>query len=145
MADREVKRRLAAILAADVAGYTRLMEEDTDGTVAAWQDAREDVIKPKVGEHSGKIVKLTGDGFLAEFPTVQDAVNCAIALQQGLESSSLNFRMGVDLGDIVDDGEGSRANRNDGTYSRADFEYDPYVWTDRVLQELFRDSGVGHA
>ena len=70
MADREVKRRLAAILAADVAGYTAAMEEDTDGTVAAWQDAREDVIKPKVAEYSGKIVKLTGDGFLVEFPTV---------------------------------------------------------------------------
>lgn len=105
MADREVQRRLAAILAADVAGYTRLMETDTDGTVAAWQDAREDVIKPCVSDHSGKIVKLTGDGFLVEFPTVQDAVNCAIAMQQGLASSSLDFRMGVNMGDIVDDGE----------------------------------------
>ena len=105
MADREVQRRLAAILAADVAGYTRLMEEDTDGTVAAWQDAREDVIKPKVADYSGKIVKLTGDGFLVEFPTVQDAVNCAVAMQQGLEASTLDFRIGVNLGDIVDDGE----------------------------------------
>ena len=105
MADRAVKRRLAAILAADVAGYTAAMEEDTNGTVAAWQDARKDVIKPKVAEYSGKIVKLTGDGFLVEFPTVQDAVNCAIAMQQGLASGSLDFRMGVNLGDIVDDGE----------------------------------------
>ena len=105
MAEREVQRRLAAILAADVAGYTSLMEEDTDGTVAAWQDAREDVIKPGVTSHSGKVVKLTGDGFLVEFPTVQDAVNCAINLQQELVSSSLNFRMGVNLGDIIDDGE----------------------------------------
>ena len=105
MAEREVQRRLAAILAADVAGYTRLMETDTDGTVEAWQDAREDVIRPRVSDHSGKIVKLTGDGFLVEFPTVQDAVNCAIAMQQGLADSSLNFRMGVNLGDIVDDGE----------------------------------------
>ena len=105
MADREVQRRLAAILAADVAGYTRLMEADTDGTVAAWQDAREDVIKPSVSDHSGKIVKLTGDGFLVEFPTVQDAVNCAIDMQDSLLSSSLDFRMGVNLGDIIDDGE----------------------------------------
>jgi adenylate cyclase len=105
MADREVKRRLAAILAADVAGYTRLMENDTDGTVAAWQDAREEVIKPNVAAYSGKIVKLTGDGFLVEFPTVQDAVNCAITMQHGLVSSSLNFRMGINMGDIVDDGE----------------------------------------
>ena len=81
------------------------MEQDTDGTVAAWQAARQDVIKPSVTDHSGKIVKLTGDGFLVEFSTVQDAVNCAIAMQRGLASSSLDFRMGVNLGDIVDDGE----------------------------------------
>jgi len=105
MSERTVERRLAAILAADVAGYTVLMEDDTDGTVAAWQDAREDVIKPAVASHSGKIVKLTGDGFLVEFPTVQDAVNCAINMQRGLASSSLDFRMGINLGDIVDDGE----------------------------------------
>ena len=105
MADREVQRRLAAILAADVAGYTRLMEEDSEGTVASWQDAREDVIKPVVVDHAGKVVKLTGDGFLVEFPTVQDAVKCAIGMQEGLASSTLNFRMGVNLGDIIDDGE----------------------------------------
>jgi adenylate cyclase len=105
MAEQGVQRRLAAILAADVAGYTRLMEEDTDGTVAAWQAAREEVIKPSVANHSGKIVKLTGDGFLVEFATVQDAVKCAIGMQSGLAASSLDFRMGVSLGDIVDDGE----------------------------------------
>jgi TolB-like protein len=81
------------------------MEADSEGTVAAWQDAREDVIKPTVADHTGKIVKLTGDGFLVEFQTVQDAVNCAIAMQQGLAASSLDFRIGVNLGDIIDDGE----------------------------------------
>ncbi len=105
MGDQPIQRRLVAVLAADVAGYTRLMESDTDGTVAAWQAARQEVIKPAVGDHSGKIVKLTGDGFLVEFSTVQDAVNCAIAMQRGLATSSLDFRMGVNLGDIVDDGE----------------------------------------
>ena len=105
MAEDGVTRRLAAVLAADVAGYTRLMEQDTDGTVAAWRDARDTVIKPSVAEYSGKIVKLTGDGFLVEFPTIQDAVKCAIAMQRGLMSGSLDFRMGVNLGDIVDDGE----------------------------------------
>ncbi len=105
MGDQPVQRRLAAVLAADVAGYTRLMEQDTDGTVAAWQAARENVIKPLVADHSGKIVKLTGDGFLVEFSTVQAAVKCAIAMQSGLASSSLDYRMGVNLGDIVDDGE----------------------------------------
>ncbi len=105
MGYQPTQRRLVAVLAADVAGYTRLMELDTDGTVAAWQAARQEVIKPTVADHSGKIVKLTGDGFLVEFSTVQDAVNCAIAMQRGLASSRLDFRMGVNLGDIVDDGE----------------------------------------
>ena len=105
MEDQPTQRRLAAILAADAAGYTRLMEQDTDGTVAAWKAARQEVIKPTADNHSGKIIKLTGDGFLAEFLTVQDAVNCAIAMQRDLASGSLDFRMGINLGDIVDDGE----------------------------------------
>ncbi len=81
------------------------MEEDSEGTVAAWQDARENVIKPRAADHSGKIVKLTGDGFLVEFPTVQDAVNCAISMQGGLAASSLDFQIGVNLGEIINDGE----------------------------------------
>ena len=100
----ETQRRLAAILAADVAGYTRLVEKDTDGTVAAWKSARDDVIKPLVDKKSGYIIKFTGDGFLVEFPSVQDAVACAIALQEELRTSSLNFRMGINVGDITDDG-----------------------------------------
>ena len=64
-----VQRRLCAIIAADVVGYTRLVEHDTEGTVAAWRSARDEIITPTVKDHSGGIVKLTGDGFLAEFPT----------------------------------------------------------------------------
>jgi adenylate cyclase len=105
MSDNSVTKRLSAILAADVAGYTRLMEEDSDGTVAAWQTARSNVIDPSIAEHTGRIVKHTGDGFLAEFSTVQSAVECAVAMQDGLTSSSLEFRMGINLGDIIDDGE----------------------------------------
>jgi adenylate cyclase len=100
----ETQRRLAAILAADVAGYTRLVELDTDGTVAAWKSARDNVIKPLVDKKSGHIIKFTGDGFLVEFPSVQDAVSCAIAMQEQLKSSPLEFRMGINVGDIVDDG-----------------------------------------
>jgi len=76
MEDQSTQRRLVAVLIADIAGYTRLMERDTDGTVAAWQTARQEVIKPVIADHSGKIVKLTGDGFLVEFSTIQNAVNC---------------------------------------------------------------------
>jgi TolB-like protein len=75
-----------------------------DGTVAAWRAARDDVIDPCVHAHSGRLVKFTGDGFLAEFPSVQEAVRCALAMHDGLTSSPLDFRMGVNLGDIVDDG-----------------------------------------
>lgn len=105
MAERTDNRRLAAILAADVAGYTRLVEQDTDATVAAWKAARSDIIEPTVASHFGRIVKLTGDGFLAEFSVVQDAVKCAVEMQEKLADSSLDFRMGVNLGDIVDDGQ----------------------------------------
>ena len=105
MADQSIRCRLAAILAADVVGYTRLMEKDSQGIVVAWSAARDGVIEPAISEHSGRTVKLTGDSFLAEFPTVEDAVRCAIALQKGLILSSLDFRMGVNLGDIIDDGQ----------------------------------------
>ncbi len=100
-----MERRLAAILAADVAGYTRLMEEDSDGTVAAWHDARVNIIDPAIGKNSGRIVKHTGDGFLAEFSTVLDALTCAIAVQVQLAPGPLKFRIGIHLGDIIDDGE----------------------------------------
>jgi len=104
MSEGGVEKRLSAILAADVAGYTRRMEEDADGTVAAWQSALADVVEPAIENHSGRIVKHTGDGFLVEFSTVQNAVQCAIDMQRGLAASRLDFRMGVSIGDIIDDG-----------------------------------------
>ncbi|MBT4083759.1 MAG: hypothetical protein HN725_12120 [Alphaproteobacteria bacterium] len=105
MSEKRRDRRLSAILAADIAGYTKLVETDTDGTVAAWKKARTEVIDPCISDFSGRIVKLTGDGFLAEFETTREAVKCAISIQDGLKSSPLEFRMGISLGDIVDDGE----------------------------------------
>src|ERR1041385_1414941 len=77
-----VERRLAAILAADVAGYSRLMGEDEAGTLARLRTHRRDLIDPKVTEHKGRIVKTTGDGILIEFPSVVEAVACAVAVQQ---------------------------------------------------------------
>lgn len=105
MVGEDIQRRLAAVLAADIAGYTRLMEQDTDGTVAAWHAARRDVIDPLIESFGGRIVKHTGDGFLAEFPTAQDAVRCAIDMQDGLQENPLEFRIGINIGDIIDDGE----------------------------------------
>ena len=82
------QRKLAAILAADIEGFSRLMNEDEIATVAAWQSARSDIIKPVIAEHSGRIVKHTGDGFLAEFATASEAVRCAVALQRKFVESN---------------------------------------------------------
>ena len=98
-------RRLAAILAADMVAYSRLMHEDEAGTIAAWQAARREAIDPILDAHGGRVVKRTGDGFLAEFAIVEDAVRCAVAVQDALSAGPLSFRMGLNLGDITDDGD----------------------------------------
>jgi len=106
-------RRLAAILAADVVGYSRLMEKDEAGTIAALKSHRSAFIDPLIAEHGGRIVKLMGDGALVEFASVVDAVACAVAVQQGMptrnadtpEDKRIVFRIGVNLGDIVIDGD----------------------------------------
>ncbi|HSR70935.1 MAG TPA: hypothetical protein VLL72_01020 [Kiloniellales bacterium] len=102
-------RRLAAILAADVVGYSRLMEANEVGTLAAVRRVREAVVQPKVAEHGGRIVKLMGDGLLVEFGSVVDAVACAVAIQETQVgaanvpeiSSSMLLRIGVNLGDVI--------------------------------------------
>ena len=97
-----MERRLAAILAADVVGYSRLMELDEAGTLDALKAHRAELIDPAIAEHRGRIVKHTGDGFVAEFPSVQDAVRCVIDMQLELAANPLDFRMGVNLGDVVE-------------------------------------------
>ena len=107
------QRRLAAIVAADVAGYSRLMRLDEEATMAAWWSYRKEVIDPIVSDHGGRVVKLTGDGFLAEFASATDAVSAAIAMQSEIgsrvasvsEDQRVQFRMGVNLGDILWDDE----------------------------------------
>ena len=99
-----MERRLAAVLISDVMDYTRLLEENTERTVAAWSDARDNVIEPIIIPSDGRIVKFTGDGFLAEFNTVQAALECAIEIQNKLSDNPLKFRMAVNMGDIIDDG-----------------------------------------
>ncbi len=81
MAEREVQRRLAAIVSADVVAYTRLMERDEAGTHARLQARFKALVDPKIAEHGGRVVKLMGDGLLAEFPSVVDAVNWAVEVQ----------------------------------------------------------------
>jgi TolB-like protein/class 3 adenylate cyclase len=114
LATQRIERRLAAILAADVAGYSRLMGADEEGTLARLKAHRRELIDPKISEHRGRIVKTTGDGILIEFPSVIEAVTCAVAVQKGMvernagtqEEKRITFRIGVNLGDIiVEDGD----------------------------------------
>ena len=89
MAEERVQRRLAAILAADVVGYSRLMEADEEGTLARMQKLRADVIDPKISEYGGRIFKTTGDGFLAEFPSTVDAIRHAGQNRAGRDANGL--------------------------------------------------------
>ena len=96
-----MERRLTAILVADVVGYTSLMEADEDGTLQNLIELRRNVLEPLISEHRGRIVKLVGDGILAEFASVVDAVNCAVAWQSDTRERDLQFRIGVNLGDVI--------------------------------------------
>src|SRR5687768_7500303 len=107
------ERRLAAILAADVVGYSRLMGQDEQGTLARLKTHRREFIDPLIAEHRGRIVKLMGDGALVEFASVVDAVACAVAIQEGMAGRELDlpaaerirFRIGVNLGDVIVEGD----------------------------------------
>jgi adenylate cyclase len=114
MSGERVERRLAAILAVDVAGYSRLMGEDEEGTLAALRAVRRELGDPKITEHRGRIVKTTGDGLLVEFASVVDAVRCAVEVQREMVARNaavpaarrIEFRMGVNVGDIIiEDGD----------------------------------------
>jgi hypothetical protein len=130
-----IERRLAAILAADVAGYSRLTGVDEEGTHAQLQDHLRAVVDPKIAEYRGRVVKNTGDGLLAEFGSVVDAVRCALDVQRGMakrnaevpDEKRIEFRMGINVGDIIIDrgdifGDGVNvAARLEGLRSRAAF------------------------
>jgi class 3 adenylate cyclase/pimeloyl-ACP methyl ester carboxylesterase len=109
MAEARVERRLAAILAADVAGYSRMMGQDEIGTLAALKTQRFELIEPTIAKHDGRVVKLMGDGILAEFSSVVEAALCATEIQREialhLTGSRMQLRIGLHLGDIIIDGE----------------------------------------
>jgi len=108
-----MQRRLAAILAADVVGYSRLMAEDEAGTLAALQDHRRALIDPAIGRHNGRVVKLMGDGALVEFASVVDAIACAAEIQAAMiarnadvaKARRITFRIGINLGDVIVEGD----------------------------------------
>jgi adenylate cyclase len=109
MAEARVERRLAAVLAADVAGYSRLMGADEEGTLAALRTHRRELFDPKIAEFRGRIVKTTGDGLLIEFASVVDAIHCAMDVQRGITERNvsvplgkrLEFRIGINIGDVI--------------------------------------------
>ena len=113
VAEERVNRKLAAILAADVVGYSRLMGADEAGTLAALKRHREAVFDPAVAAHNGRIVKLIGDGVIAEFGSVVDAVSCALSVQrssttipdQGASQPTIVLRIGINLGDVIIEGD----------------------------------------
>ena len=112
MAEERAQRRLAAILAADVVGYSSLMQADEAGTLAALKARRTEVLQPVVSKHRGRIVKLMGDGVLIEFASAVDAVECAVQLQQAMQAANAGapeerrivLRIGVNLGDVMVEG-----------------------------------------
>jgi Adenylate cyclase, family 3 (some proteins contain HAMP domain) len=112
MAEEPVQRRLAAIMAADVVGYSRLLENDEAGTLTAVKARRHEVLEPLLARHRGRIVKSMGDGVLVEFASAVNAVACAIELQQGMAEANANLpdnrriilRVGINIGDVVVDG-----------------------------------------
>ena len=113
MAEERLQRRLAAILSADVVGYSRLMGVDEAGTLARLKALRRDLVDPLIAAHSGRIVKLMGDGALVEFGSAVDAVTCAIEIQKQVrerntgspEDSRIQFRIGINVGDVIVDGD----------------------------------------
>src|SRR5215475_4640574 len=112
MAEERAQRRLAAILAADVVGYSRLMEQDEAGTLAGLADRRKAILEPLLAKYRGRIVKVMGDGTLAEFTSAVDAVQCAVDIQKAMkeansklpEDQAFVLRVGVNLGDVVVEG-----------------------------------------
>jgi adenylate cyclase len=113
VAGRRMERKLVAILAADVVGYSRLMGADEEGTLAVLKAHRRDLIDPKIAEHHGRTVKLTGDGALVEFGSLVDAMRCAVEIQNGMVRRNADvpadrriaFRIGINLGDVIVDGD----------------------------------------
>ena len=107
-------RKLAAILAADVAGYSRLTGADEERTITRLRALRSDLIDPTISLHNGRVVKRTGDGIIIEFPSVVDAVRCAIEVQNGMVERNaglpperrIGFRVGIHLGDVVEESDG---------------------------------------
>jgi adenylate cyclase len=145
MAEARVERRLAAILAVDVVGYSRLMGIDEEGALAALKTYRREIIDSKIAEHRGRIVKTTGDGALVEFASAVDAVRCAMEIQRAMaernaaipEDRRIELRIGINVGDVIIEkqdiyGDGVNiAARLEGIAKAGGIYFTPSVRSDR--------------
>src|SRR5438874_2882808 len=148
MAGEKVERRQTAILAADVAGYSRLMGADEEGTLATLKMLRREVADPKIKEHRGRIVHTTGDGLLSEFASVVDAVRCAVEVQREMAARNagvpaerrIDFRIGVNLGDIIIDEENDIFGDGVNVAARLEALAEPGgICVSRVVRDQVRD------
>jgi adenylate cyclase len=141
------RRKLAAILAADVAGYSRLMSHDEEGTLRRLQEHLGELVEPHIKAHQGRIVKRTGDGLLVDFASAIEAMRCAVAIQAGMaernltapESRRIEFRIGINVGDIIIEGEDIYG---DGVNMAARLEgiAEPgAIFVSRAVRDLVRD------
>jgi len=123
MAPERPRRKLVAILAADVVGYSRLTGADEDRILARLRALRSDLIDPTIAVHSGRVVKRTGDGAIVEFRSIVDAVNCAVEIQNAMAERNAGvpgdrrivFRIGIHIGDVVEESDGDLMGDGEGT------------------------------
>lgn len=146
-----MERRLAAIFAADVAGYSRLVGADEEGTIGNLRAHRRELIEPKIAEHQGRIVKTTGDGLLAEFASPVKAVRCAIEVQQGMAGRNANvaqdrrieFRIGINLGDIIVEEDGDIYGDGVNVAARLEGIAEPgTVYVSRAVREFVHEPEI---
>jgi adenylate cyclase len=146
-ADQKAQRRLAAVLAADVVGFSALMGKDEEGTLARIKELRREVLEPKVKAHQGRVVKTTGDGILVEFPSPVEAVRCATEIQECLAATgprespkALQLRIGVNLGDIIIEADGDIFGDGVNIAARLEQLADPGgIWVSGKVYEEVRD------
>src|SRR5579859_526621 len=131
-------RRLAAIMAADIAGFSAAMERDEEGTFAQVQELRRKIIEPKIEEHAGRLVKTTGDGFLAEFASPIAAMRCALAIQAELSNNPLKLRIGLNLGDVIIEETGDVYGDGVNVAARLEGLAEPggILISDKILREV---------
>jgi adenylate cyclase len=146
-ADNKVQRRLAAILAADVAGFSALMEQDEEGTLAKVKSLHREILEPRINDHQGRVVKTTGDGILIEFASPLEAVHCAAEVQAALAAKAaeelsqvLRIRIGINLGDIIIEADGDIYGDGVNIAARLEQMAEPgSIWISGKVYEEVRD------